>query len=248
MLELLTDTTLSLAQSAARHGEGLFETLRVRAGVALRLEAHLERMAAGAQFLGLDEPPSAGRVRAFLEAHTACRSLAGGALRLLAVDGNLFVTVEAWEPRLPETIEVGISQDFRRYTGNPLNRFKTLSYLENRLLAREAERRGLFEALALNEAGRLADGGRTNLFWVSRDRLFTPPVAEGALPGVARRVLLEAGLAGEAVLTLPDLIETEALLLTNSLQGGVPVHGLAGRNGALRADHPLLLEAVALLG
>ena len=65
MLELLNGATVDLAVSAARHGEGLFETIRVRGGEALRLEAHLARLAEGAAFLGLAEPPGAGRVRAF---------------------------------------------------------------------------------------------------------------------------------------------------------------------------------------
>jgi branched-chain amino acid aminotransferase len=66
MLELLTDTRIDLAASGARHGEGLFETLRVRDGVPLRLAAHLERLAAGARFLGLEAPPGPEAVLAFL--------------------------------------------------------------------------------------------------------------------------------------------------------------------------------------
>ena len=68
MLELLTDTRIDLARSGARHGEGLFETLRVRDGAPLRLAAHLERLAAGARFLGLEPPPPLVQVQAFLAA------------------------------------------------------------------------------------------------------------------------------------------------------------------------------------
>ena len=238
MLELLTDTRVDLAVSGARHGEGLFETIRVRDGVPLRLAAHLERLAAGARFLGLEPPPDPATVLAFVAG--ACSGLASGVLRQVAV--------EPWEPGHPARILLGLSREIQRMSGSPLNRFKTLAYLENRLLAREAERRGLFELVALNEHGRLTDGARTSLFLVLDGRMLTPPVTDGALPGVARRCLLEAGLAEEAPLTQEDLLQAEAVLLTNSLRGALPVHGLEGqRNGPLDAGHSLLLQAVKML-
>lgn len=246
MLELLTDTRIDLAVSGARHGEGLFETLRVRDGVPLRLAAHLERLAAGARFLGLEAPPGVEAVRAFLAG--PCAGLASGALRLLAVDRSLLVAVVPWEPDPPARILLGLSREIRRMSDSPLNRFKTLAYLENRLLAREAERRGLFELVALNEHGRLTDGSRTSLFVVLEGRLLTAPVAEGALPGVARRCLLEAGLAQESALTPEDLLRAEAVLLTNALRGALPVHGL-DRPGSRPLDpgHPLLRQGAKLL-
>jgi len=248
MLELLTDTWIDLARSGARHGEGLFETLRVRAGLPLRLAAHLERLAAGARFLGLEPPPLPEQVQAFLAARTPCAGLACGVVRLVAVDRRLLVTAEPWQPDRPARITLGLSRETRRFSGNPLNRFKTLAYLENRLLAREAARRGLFELVAANELGRLTDGSRTSLFLLLDGELLTPPVADGALPGVARRTLLEAGLAREAPLAAADLERAGAVLLANALQGAVPVHALDSPGAApLDAAHALLARAAQIL-
>jgi branched-chain amino acid aminotransferase len=246
MLDLLNDTRVDLAGSGARHGLGLFETVRVRDGRPARLEAHLERLAAGTRAFGLEPPPDAGTVRAFLEESGTCAGLGLGVLRLVAVDRTLRAWAEPWADRRPERVQVALSAQ-RRFSASPLNRFKTLAYLENRLLAGEAERRGLFEVIALNEAGRVTDGSRTSLFAVLDGQLRTPPVADGALPGVARRVLLEAGLAREAPLAPVDLLRAEALLLTNALHGAVPVHGLDG-GGPLDPGHALLRRAAELLG
>jgi branched-chain amino acid aminotransferase len=248
MLELLSGVATDLACSGARHGEGLFETIRVRDGAPLRLAWHLERLAAGARFLGLEPPPDEAAVRAFLGC-TDCPGLASGVLRLLAVDRTLQVTVAPWRPARPARIILGLCRETTRMSSSPLNRFKTLSYLENRLMAREAERRGLFEVVALNEAGRLSDGSRTSLFAVLGGRMLTPPAADGALPGVARRCLLEAGLAEEAPLTPRQLERAEAALLTNALQGAVPVDALEGRTGPpLDPGHALLAAAGVVLG
>ena len=245
MLELLSDTRVDLARSGARHGCGLFETIRVHQGAPLRLEAHLARLAGGARFLGLEAPPEPAAVLEHLATRTACAELAAGVLRLVAVDRSLLVTVAPWAPLRPARIDLGVCGSIRRFSASPLNRFKTLSYLENRLMTREAEQRGLFEVVARNERGQLTDGSRTSLFVVLDGALLTPPVTDGALPGVARQVLLQAGLAREATLLPEDLDRAEAILLTNALQGAVPVHG-AGR-GPLDAGHELLARAAAIL-
>jgi len=246
MLELTLDTSLDLAQSAARHGVGLFETIRVQRGQPLRLEAHLARLSAGASSLALEPPPAVEAVRTFLELRTACAQLELGVLRLLAVDGRLLVTLAPWQSQRPACIRIGLSYRITRWSGSLLNRFKTLSYLENLLLMREAKDRGLFEVIALNEAECLTDGGRTNLFLIKQGELLTPRVSDGALPGVARATLLEAGLVREVTLTIEDLQEAQALFLSNALHGVVPVHGVEGAPNA-EADHPLIRAAAACL-
>ena len=183
MLELTADTRIDLARSGARHGAGLFETIRIRCGRALRLEAHLQRLAHGAAFLGLDTPPEAYEVEAYLDQRTNAAQLTSGVLRLLAVDGSLMVSLAPWEPQRPARIDVAIGHRMVRWSRNPLNRFKTMAYLENLLLTREAEDRALFEVIALNEHGRLSDGGRTSLFVVLGSRLLTPPLGRRAAAG-----------------------------------------------------------------
>lgn len=219
MLELTLDARLDLAASSARHGAGLFETLRVKDGRVLRLAHHLERLDSGCRFLGLEPPPKTETVQSFLEHAEGFSTLGSGVLRLWAVDRALIAGFGPWEPVLPDSIQIGLSKGTTRLSSNPCNRYKTLSYLENLLMIREAQARGLFEVLALNESGALTDGGRTNVFLALGGDVFTPQVQDGALPGVARRQLLEAGLAKERRLLAGDLDQAEAVFLTNSLQG-----------------------------
>jgi branched-chain amino acid aminotransferase len=246
MLELVTDTRIDLARSAARHGTGLFETIRIHRGRALRLNAHLARLARGAAFLGMDAPPETNVVRAFVEQHTNCAQLSSGVLRLLTVDERLIVFISAWEPSRAERIDIGVAARIVRLSSSPLNRFKTMAYLENTLLTREAKDRAMFEVVALNEAGRLTDGGRTTLFVVSEDRVVTPPVADGALPGIARDVLLQAGLATEVSLRPADLLRADGAFLTNALHGVVTVDRVEGGTSK-NSRHPKILAATALL-
>lgn len=236
MLTLTASASIDLARSGARHGLGLFETLRVEAGRPLRLDLHLARLARGLAFLGLEAAPEAAAVRAFLAAETAVPGLDLGVLRLLAVDDRLL----AWAEPLPAdpagAVRVGLAEGFQRASSSPLNRHKTLAYLENHLLARQARARGCDELLALNEHGRLTDGARTTLLVRWERRWLTPPVEEGALPGTLRALLLAAGLVQEEVVDLALLRRAEAVTLCNALREILPVAALVLPEGERSLD------------
>ena len=76
------------------------------------------------------------------------------------------------------------------------------------------------EALFLRDDGLLTEGCFTNLFVQRGDKLLTPPLELGLLPGVLRRSLIEAGRAEEANLTLDDL--ADGFLIGNALRGLMP--------------------------
>ena len=73
-------------------------------------------------------------------------------------------------------------------------------------------------------------------------RLLTPPLEDGALPGIGRRVLLDLGLAEEAPLAWGDLAGAKALALVSALRG---VRGVAEAEGLVTCDprHPALRRA-----
>jgi branched-chain amino acid aminotransferase len=221
MLDLTFDPVVDLTRTGARHGHGCFETIRVQAGEARWLALHLERLAAGCAFLGLDAPPASDALAVQLA--PALGRQGEGVLHLVAVDDRLVAAVSPLPPGPALPVRIGVAEAVTRFSRSPTARFKTLSYLENRLLQREAERRGLFDVIALNERGRLADGGRTNLFLVVNGGVVTPPAADGALPGIARRVLLERGLAVEESLSPAALEAAEGVFVASALRGVLAV-------------------------
>jgi branched-chain amino acid aminotransferase len=214
-------------------GDGLFETLRVDDGRPRDLAAHLDRLLAGLERLGVDPPEgrcdlghavhevakAAPRPLARLRI-TVSRGTAAGPTRLIAAS--------PYEPP-GETVTAVLLSDSRIDSRSPLAGLKSLSYQMNRGVLREAEARGAFEALLLNEHGRLAEGSRSNVALVLPEGIFTPPASEGCLPGTVRRRLLERGALRERLLTLEDLAEAVGLLLMNSLIGVLPVSWLDGR-------------------
>lgn len=234
MLTLVTDPRIDLARSPVRHGVGLFETIRVEGGRPRWLPLHLERLARGCAFLGLEPPPP----------DLGGLDLPGtGVLRLLAADRRLL----AWTgpvPPVPGTVRLGLGGTPRQ--PGPLTLHKTLSRLENVLMAREAAARGLDEVIAATPGGRLGDGANATLLVLRDGRLLTPPLEDGALPGIARRVLLEAGAVREASLAWEDLRGAQALALASALRGLRPAFWAEGI-GSFDPAHPGLRDAADLL-
>jgi branched-subunit amino acid aminotransferase/4-amino-4-deoxychorismate lyase len=85
------------------------------------------------------------------------------------------------------------------------------------LYEREAARHPGDEVIFRNERGELTEGARSNIFVKRKDKLLTPPLCCGLLPGILRGELLESGRCEEAILTESDL--AGEVLLGNSLRG-----------------------------
>jgi branched-chain amino acid aminotransferase len=124
---------------------------------------------------------------------------------------------------------------------SPLRRHKTLSYMESVLARREAAAAGADEALLLNTEGRPVEASAANLFLLSEGKLWTPAIADGALPGITRGLVLEmaAEMGLEAVegrIGLQDLAKTESVFLSSSLMGLRRVSRLAGLPGGVDLD------------
>ena len=213
-------------------GEGLFETFRVYKGRRLAfVEDHLERMAEGCSFFALPYSRkdavealklALGQIPHDSEARLRLNLISYGDHRM---EKTAFQTT--WEPLR----DIGTQQDqglklglapFQRFSRSPLVRFKTTSYLENIFVFNWARREGFFDALFTNERGEITEGSISNVFFLSKDHIFTPPIDAGLLPGVTRKQIIEIsrtlGLPlTESAVTPEDLNRFDGAFVTNSV-------------------------------
>ena len=213
-------------------GDGLFETLRVDEGQALDIPAHLDRLLAGLRRVEIDLRTTREELAEAIATVAAAAPRPVARLRLtvtrgVATDPTVLITASPYEPPSAEAYRDGVTAillpDIRVDSRGPLAGLKSLCWQANRLALRRAEAAGAFEALLLNERGLLAEGARSNVVLELPEGSFTPPLADGCLPGTVRRRLLEAGEISERSLTLDDLHRAARILLLNSLVGVLPV-------------------------
>lgn len=213
-------------------GDGLFETLRVDDGRARDVEAHLDRLRAGLRKIRLELPEDRRVLRRAVAqvAEAAPRPVARMRITVSRGWGGLptrLIAASPYEPPDEDLYRAGVTARLllhsRIDSGSPLAGLKSLSCQANRLALQEAEAHGAWEALLLNERGRLVEGSRSNLALVLPDGVFTPPRSDGCLPGTVRRRLLERGALAEEPLSPEDLALASEALLMNSLIGVLPV-------------------------
>jgi branched-chain amino acid aminotransferase len=132
----------------------------------------------------------------------------------------------------------------RRNALSPLSRVKVTSCADNILARIEATRLGFDDAILLNGAGRVAEATAANLFAVIDGALVTPPVGDGALPGVMRGTIIDKMPVEERSLTPEDLAGASEMFLTTSL-GIRPLVGLGERTMAVGPVATALIAALS---
>lgn len=211
-------------------GDGLFETMRARAGAVLRLDAHCARLRAGAEVLRVDLPYSDEALGAALDAALRTNAMEDAVLRLTVTRGaggrglppptGMRPTVLIAASPLPAQAgpaRAVIACEVRRNAHSPLARIKSLNRLDDVLARMEAVERGADDALLLNTHGRIAEATASNLFVVLDGALVTPPISDGALPGTVRQAVLREYGAEERALGPGDLDRADEAFLTNAL-------------------------------
>jgi branched-subunit amino acid aminotransferase/4-amino-4-deoxychorismate lyase len=198
-------------------GYGLIETMRVREGRIPFLARHLGRLERSRRELGLREPAQdvAALVQPFAETGDAV-------LRVEIRDRRASVTVREL-PSLDPPVLITASEIHQPYPHKTTERSCFVKAAE------QAEQAGTDDALLLTPDGLAAEGTAWSLFWWEGERLCTPALELGILPGVGRARVLElvpqiieegryprAGLAGKS------------LFLTNAVRGVVPIAALDG--------------------
>ena len=197
-------------------GYGLIETMRVREGRIPFLERHLARLERSLRELGLPRPTRdvAALVRPFAGAEEAV-------LRVEVCDGRATVTVREL-PALDPPAVITAAEPHEPYPHKTTERDCFVDAAE------EAEIAEADDALLLTPDGWVAEGTVWNVFW-DGDRLRTPALELGILPGVGRARVLELVEQVAQGRYPRQAIEGKSLCLTNAVRGIVPLASLDGR-------------------
>jgi D-alanine transaminase len=184
--------------------DGLYEVVRCYAGVPFRLEAHLERLRAGAAMIRLNLPPEIDGAEALIAELAERNGVAGGAFgvylqvtRGAGTRAHVFPedaepTVIAWVLAMPPdsqeiTIQRAITAPDRRWE---MCNVKSTGLLLNVLAKQAAADAGVWEALFVRD-GVVTEGAATNFFGVSDSTVYTHPEGSRILPGITRTAALE---------------------------------------------------------
>ncbi|WP_079474382.1 aminodeoxychorismate lyase [Marinococcus halophilus] len=243
------EARLSVFDHGFMYGLGLFETFRVYNGHPFLLNAHMERLEASAEELGIvfryEREMVKEEIQQLLDAnglHNAYVrynvSAGPGGLGLQTTPYLDPVTVIYMKP-LPAAGAEPIQKDalwlqLRRNSPEGRERMKSHHYMNNWLAKQEMKDRPEAEGIFLNEQGYAAEGVVSNIFWRRGNTLYTPAVDTGILNGITRQFVIQLAHENDYIVEegyfLPQDIEAaEEMFVTNSIQEIAFVRALEDR-------------------
>ncbi|MEA5445275.1 aminodeoxychorismate lyase [Gammaproteobacteria bacterium AB-CW1] len=222
-------------------GDGLFETIAVRSGRALRLTRHLDRLEWGCERLGLPRPErrvlereltslASGHDEAVLKLIVTAGKAGRGYARASAPELTRYSACLPWPTGLPEQLSVTTCK--LRLSEQPaLAGVKHCNRLEQILARREVDSRSCDEGLLLDRDGRVVEGVSSNIFIVRAGQLITPELRGAGVAGIIRGLVLERApaldIASKVSEIRPeDILEADEVFMCNSVMGIRPVVSL----------------------
>jgi len=226
------------------YGLGLFETFRVYKKHPFLLDDHLNRLRRSLEECHIQWDMTNSEIFDVLQELLDRNNLQNAYIRLNVSAGvgqiglqtepyskpnTIFFIKEMPETSIDEKIGVLLSTPRNTPEGNV--RLKSHHYLNNVIGKREVGNSALKEGLFLTKEGYLAEGVVSNLFFLKGDKLYTPSLHTGVLNGVTRQFVLNWCTLNkvrceEGLYTVDDLLSSDEVFVTNSIQEIVPISSI----------------------
>jgi branched-subunit amino acid aminotransferase/4-amino-4-deoxychorismate lyase len=217
-----TETSIPVTDEGFLRGDGVFEVIRVYAGVPFALQDHLTRLGRSTKNLrlGWSAPPAEVEqdVERLLEARG---NDFDGLIRIVLTRGGRRLVLTEKLPPTPEHARLA----YVTYCPTRiLDGVKSLSYAANMLAGRCAKERGFDEALLVTPHGRVLEAPTSTLFWCAPDGvLATPPLDDHILASITRAYVMDATGAEERICTQDDLKAASEAFLASTTREVQPV-------------------------
>lgn len=241
------------------YGDGVFRTLRLRAGTVLQWPRQYAKLAGDCVRIGIEPPAGTLLQREIAE---LARGEQDAVIKLIVTRGESArgyapvaeavptrVVLRSPLPEHPPSYRIdGVRArvcDLRLAWQPQLAGIKHLNRLENVLARSEWRDPAIAEGLLFDQRDHLTGGTMSNVFLLRQQELLTPEIEGSGVAGVTRaRLLALAQRAGytarSARLTLQDVLDADEVMLCNSLIGIWQVRELAHRRWSAGTATPRL--------
>ncbi|MFT4753371.1 MAG: branched-subunit amino acid aminotransferase/4-amino-4-deoxychorismate lyase [Salibacteraceae bacterium] len=232
---------LTIANRGFRYGDALFETIKCVNGIPLFLEAHLQRLYAGLEALEYNWNDQLLKTLINEEIQRLLirnRHREGARVRVTVFRNNggyyspttndISILLESESSPNGYTLNkdgstIGIYDELFK----PIHAFNALKSANALLFVKAGIAKtkvGLDDLIILNSKGLICETISSNIFMVIHNRLITPPLSEGCLPGIMRQnILALAPTLGVEVLETPVGVnafeQAEEVFTSNSISG-----------------------------
>ncbi|MEO5783480.1 MAG: aminotransferase class IV [Ginsengibacter sp.] len=224
---------------ALRYGDGLFETIKTIKGKIQLRDYHFERLFAGMEMLQFTTPKHFTAKYLVDKIAELCKknqhnSFARVRLMVFRGDGGLYdaenvpnYIIQCWSIEQEKELNSnGLIIDVYQHAKKHCDKFaniKSNNFLPYVMAALHAKKLKVNDCIVLNNFERIADTTVANIFIIKDDVIYTPPLSEGCVAGVTRRLIIEKFSSDfkiiEKQFSIEELQNADEVFLTNSIKG-----------------------------
>ncbi len=196
----------------------VYEVFRVIDGIALFLEDHFARLLSSCQLSSVDFLLDFSIFREQVYSLISANSLTIGNIKVVVLQNNnrefetnIFFTEHQYptEDQFDSGVELALMDGIRR---NPNAKVMDVSLRSKANALKQS--RNVYETLLVDQDGFITEGSRSNVFFVRKGEVITPPLAD-VLPGITRKHILDVC----KTLGLPVKEEKVATYAINEIEG-----------------------------
>lgn len=214
-------------------GWGNFEVLRTYKKNIPFLDAHIQRLNSGLEFLGLESVSVnwEEKIKELLDENKLSDAYVRITVYKKRKGTGVLIYADKFGYYTDETYSKGftaIISPHQRMINDINTKVKSLSYANNRVSWFRAQKKGKSEALVLNHQGFVVGGSRSNLFLVKDNEVITPALSCGAFGGITKQVIfrilkdLDIKIREEKI-TPEDLYDCEEAFISSALMEAMPL-------------------------
>ncbi|GAB6057298.1 aminotransferase class IV [Desulfonatronum parangueonense] len=233
---------LPLDDHMVHRGDGVFETMKFVDGKLYQMEPHVERLTFSAQSIFLEPPCSWKELKTMIVDVARAASAEQGMVRVLLGRGpggfgidsrecpkaSLYIVVYKLHPRSEEAYEKGVtaSRCSMPAKSGLMAKIKSVNYLPNVLMKREAVESGCDYSLCFDEQGFLAEGAVENVCLVDDQGRVVVPELSNALTGTTLMRALDA-VTGDMPVLFRKVSENDIYLAREVILLGTTIDALS---------------------
>lgn len=249
------DAKISVLDHGLLYGDGIYEGIRIYKQQIFKYHEHFERLQRSARGIGLVLPISGHDLERLIGEGLEKTGLLNAYVRVVITRGTgpigpdptpcsepgLILIIKDIPPLHGDdnpTLKTAISTMRRVAVDSNTAEIKSLNYLPSVLGKAEAARLGVDDVVMLDSQGFLSEAPVANIFVRVGDRILTPSVTNGILPGITRQFVIELlHSLGQSVevgnITPIQLLNADEAFLTGTHAEIVPI---SEHNGQLLGD------------
>lgn len=239
---------ISVYDHSFLYGDGIFETIRVYNKKPFKLNEHIERLKKGARILEIKVPKV--DIKKVIQRLLRLNNLADAIVRVtisrgegkrgidpaLCKKSHVVIIIEEFKGYSDRLYKNGLKAmilNIKRPHPESLPPIKSNNYLVNILGKIEAKKCRMDDGIFLTMDGYVACGITSNIFIVKNDRLITPPLSLGILPGITRETIIEIAKSEsisvfERKFKKDILFDADEVFLTSTGYEVMPVKSIDG--------------------